>query len=153
MNYCLKVWASSFSTHCCILFATRSPKSSTSLGCEADSQWVWQRAAGEGVPWRYKVFWGSVLVRKTRDDQVQGQLKRGRNNSISPGKTLIIRTLTMLIMITIRICTYSFNTCVLLCFYRVVDTVLCVPDRAINKRGKVHALKDTGRQGKEVNVW
>lgn len=93
-----------------------------------------------------------MLARKTRDDQVQGQLKRGRNNSAFLGNSFIIRILTMLTMITVRICPYSFNTSVLLSFYHVVDTVLGVPDRAINKKGKVHTLKDVRRQGKERSL-
>lgn len=57
----------------------------------------------------------------------------------------------MMLIITIRIFTYSFNTCVL-SFYNVVDTVLSIRDRAVNKIGKVPALKDAGRQYKEVDV-
>lgn len=37
-----------------------------------------------------EVFWGSVLVRETRDDQAQGELKRGRNNPVLPGNTFIV---------------------------------------------------------------
>ena len=90
------------------------------------------------------------MVRKTRDGQVQEQLKRGRDNTVFSGNTFIIGILTILIMITIRIVTYSFNICVL-SFYNVTGTVLSVSDRTVNRISKSDS-KDAGRQGREVNV-
>lgn len=76
---------------------------------------------------------------------------RCRNSPNSPGNTVVIIILRTLIIITLRIFTYSFSICDS-SFYNVADIVPSVSDRAVNKIGQLPILGDAGSQCKEVDV-
>lgn len=76
---------------------------------------------------------------------------RGRNSPNSPENTFVIIILRMLLIITLRIFTYSFSICDS-SFYNVADIVLSVSDRAVNKTGRLPIPGDAGSQRKEVGV-